>query len=145
MVTEPQGEQTYVSNAFGTVTDKRVIYFRAKGWFSGGSREDIPLKHVTSVRVDIKRRPVAGIVLGLIGLGMLASGEAASGEAGVIIGGLVLIALVLIALAGLLLWGSPSVVVNTAGQDLSAARGFPWQRNEANAFAEALRKQLFRE
>ena len=135
-----QGEQTYVSNAFGTVTDKRVIYFRAKGWFSGGSREDIPLKHVTSVRVDIKRRPVAGIVLGLIGLGMLASGEAASGEAGVIIGGLVLIAL-----AGLLLWGSPSVVVNTAGQDLSAARGFPWQRNEANAFAEALRKQLFRE
>ena len=138
-----QGEQTYVSNAFGTVTDKRVIYFRAKGWFSGGSREDIPLKHVTSVRVDIERRPVAGIVLGLIGLGMLgmlASGEAASGEAGVIIGGLVLIAL-----AGLLLWGSPSVVVNTAGQDLSAARGFPWQRNEANAFAEALRKQLFRE
>jgi hypothetical protein len=135
MVTEPQGEQTYISNAFGTVTNRRVIYFRAKGWFSGGSREDIPLKHVTSVRVDIKRHPVAGIVLGLIGLRMLASGEA-----GVIIGGLVLIAL-----AGLLLWGSPSVVVNTAGQDLSAARGFPWQRNEANAFAETLRKQLFRE
>jgi hypothetical protein len=134
-VTEPQGEQTYISNAFGTVTNRRVIYFRAKGWFSGGSREDIPLKHVTSVRVDIKRHPVAGIVLGLIGLRMLASGEA-----GVIIGGLVLIAL-----AGLLLWGSPSVVVNTAGQDLSAARGFPWQRNEANAFAETLRKQLFRE
>ena len=135
MVTEPQGEQTYISNAFGTVTNRRVIYFRAKGWFSGGSREDIPLKHVTSVRVDIKRHPVRGIVLGLIGLRMLASGEA-----GVIIGGLVLIAL-----AGLLLWGSPSVVVNTAGQDLSAARGFPWQRNEANAFAETLRKQLFRE
>jgi hypothetical protein len=132
---EMQGEQTHVSNPFGTVTDKRVIYFRAKGWFSGGSREDIPLKHVTSVRVDIKRHPVVGIVLGLIGFAALASGQA-----GVVIGGLILIAL-----AGLVLWGSPSVVVNTAGQDLSAARGFPWQRNEANAFVDALRRQLFRE
>lgn len=132
---EMQNEQTHVSNPFGTVTDKRVVYFRAKGWFSGGSREDIPLKHITSVRVDIKRHTVVGIVVGLIGLVMLASGEA-----GVVIGGIVLIAI-----AGLLLWGSPSVVVNTAGQDLSPSGGFPWQRTEANAFADALRKQLFRE
>lgn len=132
---EMQNEQTHVSNAFGTVTDKRVVYFRAKGWFSGGSREDVPLKHVTSVRVDIKRHSVVGIVVGFIGLAMLASGEA-----GVVVGGIVLIAI-----AALLLWGSPSVVVNTAGQDLSAARGFPWQRTEANAFVDALRKQLFRE
>jgi hypothetical protein len=99
MANESTSEQTYVSNPFGTVTDKRVVYFREKGWFSGGSREDVPLKHVTSVRIDIKRHPVAGIVLGLIGLAMLASGEA-----GLIIGGVVLITL-----AGLLLWGSPSV------------------------------------
>ena len=41
-------EQTFVENPFGTVTSKRVIYYRAKGWFSGGSREDIPLQHVLS-------------------------------------------------------------------------------------------------
>ncbi len=87
-MTEPvvQAEQTFVENQFGTVTSKRVIYYRSKGWFSGGSREDIPI----------------------------------------------------------LLWGSPSVVVNTAGRDLNAAKGFPWQRGEANAFVEALRQQLFK-
>ena len=132
---ETQGEQTYVNNIFGTVTDKRVVYFRAKSWFSGGSREDIPIKHITSVRVDITRSIAAGVILGFIGLLMLQAGEA----------GVVIFGLILIAVAALLLWGSPSVVVNTAGQDLSAARGFPWQRNEANTFVDALRKQLFRE
>lgn len=130
---ETQNEQTYVSNRFGTVTEKRVVYFRAKGW--SRSREDIPLKHITSVRVDIERYPVAAFVGGLIGLAMLGSGKA-----GVVIGGIAVIAI-----AGLLLWGFPSVVVNTAGQDLTGARGFPWQRTEANAFVDALRKQLFRE
>src|SRR5216684_2171237 len=52
---EQQAEQTFIENPFGTVTNKRVIYYRAKGWFSGGSREDIPLQHVTSVRLDITR------------------------------------------------------------------------------------------
>jgi len=132
---EIQNEQTYVNNSFGTVTDKRVIYFRAKGWFSGGSREDIPLKHVTSVRVDIKRHLIVGIVVGLIGLAIFGSGEVSG-----VIGGIILIVIAI-----LLLWGSPLVVVNTAGQDISAAHGFPWQRAEANTFVEALRKQLFRE
>lgn len=48
-------EQTFIQNPFGTVTSKRVIIFRAKGWLSGGSREDIPLQHVTSVRLDVSR------------------------------------------------------------------------------------------
>ena len=50
---------------------------------------------------------------------------------------------VLILLAVLLLWGSPRVVVNTAGGDLNAAKGFPWKRDTAQSFVEALRKQLF--
>jgi hypothetical protein len=45
-----QVEQTFATTAFGVVTGKRVIYQRAKGWFARGSREDIPLKHVTAVR-----------------------------------------------------------------------------------------------
>lgn len=133
---ESQGEQTFVNNAFGTVTSKRVIYNRAKGWFSGGSREDIPLKHVTAVRLETSRSVAAGILLLLIGLSMLIGAES---------GGIKLIGGVLLICAAALLWGSPSVVVNTAGQDLRPARGTPWQRSEANAFVEALRSQLFRE
>jgi hypothetical protein len=45
--TVTQTEQTFIENEFGTVTSKRVNYFRSKGWFSGGSGEDIPLQHVT--------------------------------------------------------------------------------------------------
>ncbi len=130
-----QGEQTFVSNAFGTVTSKRVIYNRAKGWFSGGSREDIPLSHVTSVRLETSRSLAASIVMLLIGLALLGAETGEAKFAGV---GLIL-------WAALLLWGSPSVVVNTAGQDLKAARGTPWQKGEATEFVEALRRQLFRE
>ena len=132
---EQQGEQTFVDNQFGTVTSKRVIYFRAKGWFSGGSREDIPIRHVTSVRLDTSRSILGGVFLLIVGLLVL---EMASGGAKII-------GLLVIALAALLLWGSPAVVVNTAGRDLNAARGFPWHRSAASEFVEALRKQLFHE
>jgi len=130
---EQQAEQTFIENSFGTVTSKRVIYYRAKGWFSGGSREDIPLQHVTSVRLDITRSVAAGIVLLVIGLALLVAE-----------GGLKIIGVLVLVPAALMLWGSPAVVVNTAGQDLKAAGGFPWQRGEATAFVEALRKQLFK-
>ena len=126
-----QGEQTLMSGVFGTVTNKRVIYQRSKGWFSGGSREDIPLKHVTSVRLDITRHLLGGVLLVLIGLGCLGG----PGDTK-ILGG------VLTALGVLLLWGSPAVVVNTAGQDKNAARGWPWERTAATNFVDAIRKQL---
>lgn len=134
-MTEPvaQTEQTFIENPFGTVTSKRVIYYKAKGWFSGGSREDIPLQHVTSVRIDIARSLGGGILLLLVGLGLLAVEGPAK-----------IFGVLLLVLAAILLWGSPAVVVNTAGRDLNAAKGFPWQRGEATAFVEALRKQLFK-
>lgn len=126
-----QSEQTIASGVFGTVTTKRVIYQRAKGWFSGGSREDIPLKHVTSVRLDITRHILGGLLLLLLGLSLLVAPGA-----GKIIG------VIFTALAVLLLWGSPSVVVNTAGNDKNASRGWPWDREVATAFVEAVRGQL---
>ena len=128
-----QAEQTFVENPFGTVTNKRVIYYRAKGWFSGGSREDIPLQHVTSVRLDVMRSVVLGILLLLVGFALLAAD-----------GGFKLFGIILLVLAVFMLWGSPAVVVNTAGRDLNAAKGLPWQRGEANAFVDALRAQLFK-
>ena len=125
-------ERVFVENEFGTITNKRVIYYRSKGWLTGGSREDIPLQHVTSVRLDISRSLVYGLLSVLFGLVLFGRG-----------GGATIIGLFLLALAALLLWGSPNVVVNTAGRDLSASKGFPWQRASANAFVEALREQLF--
>jgi hypothetical protein len=133
VATQGQSEQTFVANSYGTVTSKRVIYFRSKSWFSGGSREDIPLQHVTSVRLDTSRSILAGILFLLIGLGCLPQG-----------GGATVAGVVILALAVLMLMGSPSVVVNTAGRDLNAAKGAPWTRGEANAFVEALRHQMFK-
>lgn len=133
---EQATEATLVSNSFGTVTSKRVIYNRSKSWFGSGTREDIPLKHVTSVRVEISRSILGGILFALVGLSLIAGGASAFA---------VFIGLGLLALAALLLWGSPAVVVNTAGQDLRPARGAPWERAEADSFVEALRQQIFRD
>ncbi|MBI3812402.1 MAG: hypothetical protein HY283_09405 [Nitrospirae bacterium] len=130
-MTQPIAEKEIFSNEFGTVTDRRVIYFRNKGWFRGGSREDVPIKHVTSVRVDIARHPILGGALVLLSLYMFYKG------AGMIMG-------LLVGCPGLLLlWGFPTVVVNTAGRDLRGKKGWPWHRKAAEGFAEALRSQLF--
>lgn len=126
-------EQTFVSNAYGTVTSKRVVFFRSKGWISGGSREDIPIQHVTSVRLDTSRSILAGVLLLLVSLAMMGSGVFAVSFFGVIV----------LLLSIVLFMGSPSVVVNTAGRDLNAAKGTPWTRKDANAFVEALRHQMF--
>jgi hypothetical protein len=131
-MTNAEPEQTFVQNEFGTVTNKRVVYNRSKSWFSGGSREDIPLHHITSVRLETFRSIIGGLFLLLVGLALIAAPDAFK-----IIGAFFLI------FAILLLWGSPGVVVNTAGRDLNASRGLPWSRSNASAFVEALRKQLF--
>jgi len=125
-------EVTTVQNEFGTVTDKRVMFLRNKGWLSSGSREDIPLQHVTSVRLDVARSIPAGLLPLLFGVGLLGAE-----------GTIKLAGLVLIASGVVLVWGSPLVVVNTAGRDLNAAKGWLWDRAKAHAFVEALRQQLF--
>jgi len=133
-MTSTSPEQTLVSTIFGTVTNKRVIYNRARSWFGGGSREDIPLAHVTSVRIDTKRHLLFGVLLAVVGI-LLALAPHSSID-------VQLTGVALTALAVLLLWGSPSVYVNTAGQDKSHASGLPWHRAQANAFVEAIRQQL---
>jgi hypothetical protein len=126
---DQRAEQTLVTGMFGTVTNKRVIYNRAKTWFNGGSREDIPLKHVTSVRLETKRHFLGGFFLLLISIPLLAVG----------------IGILSLALAVLLMWGSPMIVLNTAGQDKNASQGWPWQRSAALLFVEAVRHQLVAE
>lgn len=126
---EATPETTYIENPFGVVTDRRVVYYRRKGWFSGGSREDVSLKHVTSIRLEIDRRMLGGILLVLLGLVLLVW----------------VIGIVPLVLGILLLWGSPTVVITTAAGDREAMKGWPWQRELAEDFAKAVRGQLFKE
>lgn len=129
------GEQEIASTSFGMVTNRRIRYRYKKGWFSSGVEEDLPLRHVTSVRLETYRGPVRGAILVLVGLSLLVSKN----------GPLELIGAVLLALGVLYLWGSPKVVVNTAGNDRRPAKGFPWQRGEAGRFVDAVRGQLFKD
>ncbi len=141
-MSDVQSEKELVATIFGTVSDRRVVYFGKKGWFRGGSRQDIPLKHVTSVRVDTWRSLFLGLPIAFTGF--LCSLAILSGSGGATVFGVV-VGLPLLFLGVILVWSSPSVMVNTAGTDLSASVGWPWQRGEAEKFAETLRSQLFRE
>jgi len=132
MAGAPISEQTLVTGIFGTVTSKRVIYNRSRGWFSGGSREDIALAHVTSVRIDTTRHLLWGILLLLVGLSLFGA-QTTNG---------VLAGIACVVLAVLLLWGSPTVYVNTAGQDRNRASSWPWHRQQAAEFVEAIRRQI---
>jgi hypothetical protein len=127
-----QTERVLIENEFGTITNERVIYYRAKGWFSDGSREDIPLQHVTSVRLGISRSVFVGTLFVLVSLALLG----ADGDA-------IVLGVLFFAVAFLLMWGSPTIVVNRGGRNLKAAKGLPWQRQSADDFVEALRQQLF--
>ena len=132
MAGAPISEQTLVTGIFGTVTSKRVIYNRSRGWFSGGSREDIALAHVTSVRIDTTRHLLWGILLLLVGLSLFGA-QTTNG---------VLAGIACVVLAVLLLWGSPTVYVNTAGQDRNRASSWQWHRQQAAEFVEAIRRQI---
>jgi hypothetical protein len=48
------------SNGFGSVYNNRVEFIAKKRWWSGGSHEELPLRHVTSVRVETTRSIVGG-------------------------------------------------------------------------------------
>ncbi len=45
----------------------------------------------------------------------------------------------------LFLWGSPKVNIVTTGGSTAPVVGWPWQNQEAQSFADALRGQLFSE
>jgi hypothetical protein len=112
---------------FGTVTSDHLIYNVDRGWFREGSPENIPLRQVTSVKLETRRNPVFGILLVLVALACRAMGP---------IG--IVVAIVPLAFAILLIWGSPLVKVNTIHGTLRLAGGPPWTRPEAEWFAAAV-------
>lgn len=121
-----------VSNAFGSVGPDRIRYMANKSWFGGGVLEELPIRHVTMIRIETRRNLLLGTFLALAGLAGFAMGDAG------MIGGIVLLAG-----AGLVFWGAPTVTVNTAGGDTRPAAGWPWQYEEANSFVKEVRKALF--
>jgi hypothetical protein len=125
-MTAESGEQGVTDTVFGTVTTRRVIYFANKGWFSGGSREDVPLRQVVSVRYEIKRSIFLGLLVTVLGLVLL----------------IFVVGIIVIPFGLIMLWGSPVVNIVTSGGTQSPAIGFPWQRQQAEQFVKAVREQL---
>lgn len=58
---------------------------------------------------------------------------------------LAIIGIIPLAIGILLIWGTPTVNVVTAGGTATPVKGWPWQKEEAEAFVSALRNQLFSE
>lgn len=126
----PPEQTLFTCPRFGAVTSTRVIYHRWKG-FSGGSRVDIPLMQVTSVRLGTTRSWPLIIAMLVVAIGCLSAPG--------IVRDMGAAALVL---DFILFLGSPTVVVNTTGQDLKKQVGHVWELREATAFVKAIRAQL---
>ena len=127
-MTSDSQEQTIIDNGFGIVTNKRVTYMAQKSWFGGGSREDVPINKVVSIRQETNRNIPAGLFFITIGLSSL----------------YILIGIIPLVFGILLLLGSPRVNVVTGGSS-SPVTGWPWQKQMADDFAKAVRNQLFSE
>jgi len=128
-MTSGSQEQTIIENPFGLVTTKRVTYMAKKSWFSGGSREDVPIKQVVSVRYETSRNIFLGLFYIVLGLLLITF----------------IIGIIPLIFGILILWGSPRVNVITAGGTGAPVSGWPWMKQEAEAFVNALRGQLFSE
>ncbi|MGH3823440.1 MAG: hypothetical protein ACRDRA_11525 [Pseudonocardiaceae bacterium] len=113
---------------FGAVTSDRLIYNVQQGWLTERSQKEIPLQHITSVTLVIKRYRFFGVLFLLIALACQALDFVG-----------ILIAIVPLSVGILLLWGLPSVKVNTTDEgDLPSTIGPPWTRPEAEWFVAAV-------
>ena len=122
------------NNSFGAVYSDRICFNVKKMWFSGAVQEEFAMRHVTSIRTETTRSPGWGIIMVLLGLALLSSG-----------GGAAVLGLILGGIGILLLIGSPSVTINTAGGERRTSVGSPFQAGEANEYASAVRRALFPE
>lgn len=135
-------EEPYIiSNQFGTISAKQVIFLSQKGLFRSGSREEIPLKQIVSVRFYRQKSFVIAILGGLgillpFVINALFSGSLIAKLSGLI----VLVVGVWIAYVGIA--GIPTVVITQAGGTVNQASGWPKDKSEAKAFALVLRQQI---
>ena len=129
------GETVIASTPFGEVTTKRVTFQTKKGLLSGGRREDIPIRHITSVTVATYRRIKAALFLALVGIIVVAAAPGAAKVIGVLV----------ILLAIFMVWGTPIVLLHATGGETRGAKGWQWMRGQAHEFTTALRNEMFKD
>lgn len=135
-------EDTLIEGSFGTVTTRRVIYQRSKGWFSEGWRTHVSLAEVKSVTLKTTRNVLGGVACGLIGMCGLIAGVIPDLLSQATLDGAAVVSLSSIALAYLLLWGSPVVHIRTSEHKSGSVKGWPWQHEQAHQFVAALQGLL---
>ena len=119
-----------MENKFGAVAGDRVIFNMRKGMFSGWSREDIPVRHITSIRHDIKRHPLIGIIFGIVALVAITHNAVPAG-----------IVCALVAVFCFL--PRHHVKIHTSGAETRISYGGIGSSNEAEEYATAVREALF--
>jgi hypothetical protein len=114
------------SNQFGEITDKRVIYFTKKNWFSGIIREYIPLRQIVFVRYETNQSFLG--CLFWLSLGCFWQDYLKF----------------LFCAIGLVLFffGYPQILVITAGGTASPSVGLFWEIGDAEKFVSVLRNQI---
>ncbi len=134
-------EQYIISNQFGTISEKQVIFLSQKGLFKNGSVEEIPLKQIVSVRF-YKRKSFVIAIAGCLGilLPFIINALFSGSLVAKICGFIVLAIAIWIAYVGIA--GIPTVVITQAGGTVNQASGWPKEKNEAKAFALVLRQQI---
>lgn len=135
------GEQDILSNQFGTISDKMVLFLSNKGLFSTGAKETIPLNEIVAVRFYRKKHFVAssagslGFLLALV-IYVLFYGSLIAKISSFIV--LVLgLGIAYIGIAGI-----PTVAITTTGGKVTQASGWPNQKDEAKAFALVIREKM---
>ena len=135
------GEQELISNKFGTISDRQVIFLSNKSLFSSRAREEIPLKQIISVRFYKQKFLLAGIA-GIIGillpflLIIFFPGNIIAAT-----GGLLILAFG-VWMTYLGVSGIPTIAITTTGDKVTQSSGWPNDKNEAKAFALVLREKL---
>ncbi len=134
-------EQEILSNKFGTITEKQIIFLSDKDLFKNGSREEMPLRQVVSVRFYQQKSFIAiitgilGILFSLVGVTLLRGNLVT-----LTIAALIITLCVWIAYLGIA--GFPTVAITTAEGKITHAKGWPNDRSEAKAFALVLREKI---
>lgn len=125
-----------ITNRFGKVDHDRITFNLRKGWFSGAIKADYPTKHITSIALDVSRRPILGVLFAAAGLWALFSGAG---------GGTIILGMLLLFSAAYVFWGRPAINFATAGGERIVSLGqWPWQKTEAADFVEAAKAEIFK-
>jgi hypothetical protein len=115
---------------FGMVISGHLIFKVRRGRLRRLSYEVIPLHHVASATLEIRRYPTVGTLLVLVAVAC----DIVAHPIGIAVATLPL------AVAVSLMCGIPLVEVNTVDGDLLRASGLPWARPEAEWFVSLVNK-----